>query len=277
MMNTWLCVNAASGSYTDEAIRAVAQALESAGAAPRRVIDVPNEGAPPPAELDRAGIGRIVVFAGDGTLNCVVAALEGWRGEVLVLPGGTANLLSHALHGEREAEEIARDIATLRPVRRSCIRTSQGTALIEVLAGPGATWSDVREGLREGDLPEIAASSLTAIRQSTTGPMVAIADPPLGRPEGYSGIRLEAAAGGMLVEGYGTDTVADYLLQGLALLRRDFRQGPHEEFGPAREIVCRSLGDGPIELMIDGERRTGGGEERFSLAELEVNLLASDL
>jgi hypothetical protein len=274
-MNTWLCVNAASGSNDDGAIREVAQALAAAGAPPQRVIDVAEGGCPQPGDLARSDVGRLVIFAGDGTTNTVATALEGWDGQILVLPGGTANLLARTLHGEREAEAIVQDLPQLSPLRRPCIRTSQGTALIEVLAGPGATWSDVREGLREGDLPGVAASSLTAIRQSTAGPMVAIAEPPLGRPDGYSGVRLEAAAGGMLVEGYGSETIADYLLHGLALLRRDFRQGPHEELGTAQEIVCHSCGDAPIELMIDGERRTGARAERFSLAELAVDLLAS--
>ena len=274
-MHTWLCVNAASGSNDDAAIRTVVQALGAAGAAPGRVIDVAQAGPPSRPELAGAAVDRLAIFAGDGTTNAVVTRLEGWEGQMLVLPGGTANLLARTLHGERDAAAIARDLPHLRPLRRPCIRTSQGTALIEVLAGPGATWSDVREGLREGDLPGVAASSLEAIRQSTAGPMVAIAAPPLGRPDGYSGVRLEAADEGMLVEGYGADTVADYLRQGLALLRRDFRQGPHEDLGAARELLCRSQGGAAIELMIDGERRTGTGEERFSLAELAVDLLAT--
>lgn len=274
-MHTWLLVNAASGSNSDAAIRDLHQAFDAAGARPQRVIDVPRDGCPPHADLTGGGVSRIAVFAGDGTVNSVVTSLEGWAGEVLVLPGGTANLLARALHGERSAAEIAADLPRLRAQRRPCIRTGQGIALIEVLAGPGATWSDVREDLRDGDLPGVAASSLTAIRQSTAGPMVRIAQPALGRAEGYSGVRLEVAEGGMLVEGYGADTVGDYLLQGLALLRRDYRQGPHEDLGAATALTCRSLGEEPIELMIDGERRTGSAEERFSLAELAVDLLAS--
>ncbi|MEO5586265.1 MAG: acylglycerol kinase family protein, partial [Novosphingobium sp.] len=207
-MNTWLFVNAASGSNNDEAVRAVIQAFTDAGAALQRVVDVSESGPPHQDELVRAGVGRLAVFAGDGTTNAVVTALEGWDGQVLVLPGGTANLLARTLHGERDAAAIISALPQLRPVRRPCIRTSQGTALIEVLAGPGATWSDVREVLRDGDLPGVAASSLEAIRQSTSGPMVAVSDPAIGRPEGYSGVRLEPAAGGMLVEGYGADTVA---------------------------------------------------------------------
>lgn len=274
-MDTWLCVNAASGSNNDAAIRAVTDAFEAAGVSLQRVIDVAEEGVPHPRDFSEGRVGRLAIFAGDGTTNAVATALEGWDGQVLVLPGGTANLLARTLHGERDAAAIIQDLPRLRPLRRPCIRTSRGTALIEVLAGPGATWSDVREGLREGDLPGIAASAAAAIRQSTTGPMVAIVEPRLGRPEGYSGVRLEPSAEGMLVEGYGPDTVADYLRQGLALLRRDFRQGPHEDIGAARELRCRSQGEDPIELMIDGERRTGAREERFSLAELAVDLLAS--
>lgn len=275
-MNTWLCVNAASGSNNEAAIRAVTEAFEAAAAAPQRIIDIAEGGPPDPRDLVEGKVSRLAIFAGDGTTNAVVTALEGWDGHILVLPGGTANLLARALHGDRDAAAIVHDLPRLRALRRPCIRTSQGTALIEVLAGPGATWSDVREVLREGDLPGVAASSLGAIRQSAAGPMVAIAEPPLGRPEGYSGVRLEPAKAGMLIEGYGAETVTDYLRHGLALLRRDFRQGPHEELGAAQEVLCRSQGDAPIELMIDGERRTGGSEERFSLAELGVDLLASE-
>lgn len=274
-MHTWLLVNAASGSNDDAAVRELMAAFASVEIVPRRVIDVPRDGVPPHLHLTEAGVSRVAVFAGDGTLNSVVTGLDGWGGEILVLPGGTANLLARALHGDRSAIEIVRDLPRLVPIRRSCIHSAQGTALIEVLAGPGATWSDVREDLRDGDLSGVATSSLAAIRQSTAGPMVAVVDPPLGRLEGYSGVRLEVAEDGIFVEGYGADTVGDYLLQGLALLRRDYRQGPHDDLGTVRNLTCRSLGDQPIELMIDGERRTGTLQERFSLAELAVDLLAS--
>lgn len=274
-MHTWLLVNAASGSNDDAELRTLLDAFADAEARPQRVVDVARDGLPSHPDLTDRGVSRVAVFAGDGTINSVVTRLEGWGGQVLLLPGGTANLLARALHGERSAAEIVRDLAQLTPVRRPCIHTSQGLVLIEVLAGPGATWSDVREGLRDGDLPSVAVSSLEAIRQSTAGPMVAIGDPALGRPEGYSGVRLEVGEGGIEVEGYGAGTVGDYLLQGLALLRRDYRQGPHDDLGAVSALTCRSLGPEPIELMIDGERRTGSAEERFSLAELAVDLLAS--
>lgn len=273
---TWLCVNTASGSNDPARQAAVAEALAQAGCTVQRTIDVASEDPPDRRQLEAADIELLVVFTGDGTVNAVATACEGWAGKILVLPGGTANLLARTLHGERTAEEIIAGAASAAAIRRPCIRTSQGTALIEVLAGPGATWSDVREEMRQGNIAAVASSSLAAIRESTGGAMVAIVEPALGREEGYAGVRLEPRLRGIAVEGYGADTVGDYLLQGVALLRRDFRQGPHEELGELPELICRSPGGQAIELMIDGERRTGTAEERFVLDELEVNMLTTE-
>lgn len=271
----WLVVNGASGSNAADALALLDASLAGAGMAPARRFDVQDGTLPDRAALEAEGVGRLAIFAGDGTVNTLVTALGGWAGEVLVLPGGTANLLAHALHGEREVADILSDPARLRPVRRTCIRCAHGTALIEALAGPGAAWSDVREGLREGSVAEVARLALDAVVQSVAGPMVAIVDPPLGREDGYAGVRMAPDGAAMLVSGYGAENAADYFRQGVALLRRDFREGPHDELGAQAALTCRSLGDGPIELMLDGERRTGGREERFSLAELPVNLLAT--
>ena len=270
----WLVVNRDSGSNSNEAVRAVSAALATAGAEPARLIEA-SEGLPGAAELDAAGVGRVAVYAGDGTVSALATGLEGWGGALLVLPGGTANLLAQALHGERTADAIAAALPGLPRVRRPCIRGEGMTALVEVLAGPGATWSDVREGLREGAMTDIAGAAVSAIRQSTAGPMVALVDPPLGRTDGYAGIRLEVAEDGMATEGYGAETIGDYLRQGLALLRRNFRDGPHEDLGRHAAVACRSLEGTPVPLMIDGERREGSSAPRFSLADFALDLFVS--
>ncbi|HVR90082.1 MAG TPA: diacylglycerol kinase family protein [Novosphingobium sp.] len=273
----WLIANHASGSNDDAALDRLIAALAEIGSKPARAIDCQTGDLPGRAALERHDVAALALFTGDGTANAAITAIEGWTGLVLLLPGGTANLLARSLHGDRSAEQIVADYGAgaLRPVARSCIRSSQGTALIEVLAGPGAIWSEVREGMREGAIGETANRAVEAVKQSATGPMVIIADPALGRDAGYAGVRLAPEPDGMTVDGYGADNAGDYIKQGIALLKRDFREGPHDELGAHSEVLCRSADGSPIALMIDGERRTGSGEERFSLAPLGVNLLGS--
>ena len=271
----WLVVNGASGSHAEEAIARLCDRLGDGGARPVRIVDCQEDQLPGPADLDAAGVTILAVHGGDGTLNAAATRLEGWGGAMLVLPGGTANLLCKRIHGECDAEAIARDFAAgrLARIRTNCIRGSQGLALVEVVAGPGAAWAEVREEMREGNIVETVATALDAASKSTVGPMVAIREPSLGREQGYAGVRLSIVDGGMAVQGYGAEDIGDYLRQGVAILKRDFREGPHDELGGHDSILCRSLEGAPIELMVDGERKEGGAEERFSLAPLDLDLL----
>lgn len=272
----WLIVNSASGSNDEAALAALQDAFAAAGRTPDRVIDCSTQDLPTTADLTGGGVTVLAIFTGDGTINAAVPKLEGWDGAVLVLPGGTANLLARALHGERSAAEIVALFGEgqMARVRRPCLRFDQGTALIEVLAGPGATWSDVREGLRDGDLGEVATKTVEAVKQSANGSMVAVVAPPLGNPDGYAGVRLVPTENGIAIDGYGAETLGDYVKQGIALLKRDFREGPHDELGFQQQILCRAVDDGAIELMLDGERATGRSEEQFKIGELAVDLLA---
>lgn len=273
----WLVANSASGSNDDTSLAALVEHLGSVGHAPARVIDCAAEDLPSRAALEQAGVATLVVFTGDGTVSALLPPLEGWSGQALVLPGGTTNLLAKLLHSPCETGAIITAFAAgrSRPVRQPCVRMSAHVALCEVLAGPGAKWSDVREGLREGQLGTLASTALDAVKESAGGAMVQVADPVLGHDEGYAGVRIVPHAQGLVADGYRSEGFADYLKQGLALIKRDFREGPHDELGAHPALVCRSADGSPIELMIDGERATGQAEERFSLATLAVDLLAT--
>ena len=270
----WLTVNSASGSYSEAGVAELAAAFAGAGRRVARTLSIPEDEAPSRAALEAAGVDTLAIYTGDGTANAIVTALSGWAGQVLVLPGGTQNLLAKALHGDASASEIVAALGRgdLRAVRRELVRTSQGDGLCEVLAGPGARWSDVREAMREGDIGGVAATLGEAIGETAGGTLVRIVDPELGKPEGYPAVRFHPADGLLAVDGYAADTIAQYAQQGLALLRRDFREGPHDELGRHPAVTCRS--ERPIELMIDGERRTGAREERFELGQSPVEFLS---
>lgn len=270
----WLVVNTASGSHSAEAVQQVVSGLSKSGHAPQRIIRLPGEKLPERAELEAAGVTLLVTFAGDGTANSQITRLHDWAGQLLVLPGGTQNLLAKRLHGAASAEQILAALADgwLEPRRLSMIRTAHGDALCEIVAGPGATWSDVRQMLRGRDVAALATKLAEAIRQSAGGPAVCVVEPALGKPAGYPAIRLSPQDELMAVDGYCAEGLADYARQSVAILRRNFRQGPHDELGTYAQVLCRS--HQPIELMIDGERATGSAEERFITALCPVEFLA---
>ena len=271
----WLVINSASGSFSEQVVADLLSQMKAQGFAPARIVAIPDKPAPNRAALEDAGVDLLAIFTGDGTANSVVCGLGDWDGAVLMLPGGTQNLLAKALHGDVPAHAILAQLGqgVLQRQRRHMVRTSQGDALCEVVAGPGAHWSDVREAMREGDLGGMASTLGEAIGQSTGGALVQIADPELGKPDGYPAVRAHPVTGLLAIDGYGAETLADYARQGVALLRRDFREGPHEALGHHAAIVCRSAA--PIELMIDGERVTGACEERFAVVECPVEFLAA--
>lgn len=272
----WLITNAASGSNSDAAVDDLAASLAQAGCSPDRIIRFPDEDLPTGEDLNAAGIKILAVFTGDGTINAAATAADGWNGAILALPGGTMNLLSKTLHGDVPPRTIVNHLGegTARRIRRPAVRTSQGTALVEVLAGPGAMWADVREGVRDFDLGAIAETFSNALRETREGHGVSLANPSAGKSDGYRAVRLAPEDNGLLVEGYDFADFADFAAQGFAMLvKRDFRQGPHDDLGHFETIDCRS--DGQIALMIDGERRQGQAGETFERIVFPVDFIAT--
>ena len=187
------------------------------------------------------------------------------------------NLLYHRLHGERAMDEVgaaaARGEAAMR--RPGVIRSNQGDAFAGILAGPGTSWGRVREAMREADLAELAAGTVEAIEQTLTGEMIACVAPPLGRREGYPLIMLTPHDSGIEVEAYHAETAGEYLEQAWALLRRNFREGPHDLLGQAPRVRLASTEGNPFGLLIDGEEIEAAAETEFTLAACEVDLIAT--
>jgi len=272
----WFAFNQGSGSNSDAALAEIDAAFARAGCTPARRISFPDDDAPTARDLEEAGVDILAIFAGDGTINSLVTGLKGWSGAVLALPGGTMNLLAARMHGEASAPEILDRVASgkARKVRPPIIRCRHGDGLTGMLAGPGTAWNNVREALREADVVGVVTSTTEAIGESTGGPAVVCREPQTGRAEGYAAIMLSPHEDGIELDGFYADNVSHYLQQGLALLRRNFRLGPHEELGTFRKFVLASTENSPIGLLIDGEpAREVDAEESFELARCGVDLL----
>ncbi|WEK45467.1 MAG: diacylglycerol kinase family protein [Candidatus Andeanibacterium colombiense] len=277
MRPLWLVTNKASGSNSGTSLEELRDACAAAGLRIAGTSCFPDEDLPTARELDAAGVELVAIYTGDGTVNALVTSLYGWSGAVLILPGGTMNLLYHRLHGERELAEVLAAVAAggARRCRPDIVRCGdRGDGLSGVMAGPGTQWNDVREAIRKVDLPALAAGTAQAIGSSVASPMIACRD--LGRPEGYPLVMLTPEQGGFVVDAYYAETLEEYLAHGLALLKRDFRDGPHDRLGKVAELTIENLAGDPVGLLVDGEPAEAGHSVRFALAPCEVDLLATE-
>ena len=275
---SWLIVNSRSGSNSEVAVASVEAALAERGMSPARKIAFPDEGLPDAATLEAAGVDRLTVYTGDGSLNAVIDATAGWSGELLVLPGGTMNLLSQRLHGENAPIPFILDAVArgaYRPVRPLMACCDGGRAHAGVLVGPGTAWAEVREAMRDFDVAGLAQGTGEALAVTTGGARVRIVDPAIGQDEGYPLIELTPSHRGIQVDGYRSEGPGDLIQHGWALLRRRFREGPHERLGLFDRLTIENCAGEPVQVLIDGEPATLGPRAVFTVAPCEVDLLAT--
>ncbi|WP_288806266.1 diacylglycerol kinase family protein [uncultured Novosphingobium sp.] len=278
----WLVCNAASGSNDDAAVAEVEAALTAVGFVLERRIGFPGESAPEAPELAKSGIALLAIFGGDGTTHSAVAAAHGWDGPVLVLPGGTMNMLAKRLHGDVPAAEIIARLAPdrLPTSRPTVISTRHGIALTGILAGPGTVWNEVREAMRAGNVLDFVAATRDAIAWSVNGPKVVCmqgsgSKVDGAREDGYAAITVTPAANGLEAKGYYAETPGDFAGQGIALLNRDFRDGPHDRLGRHEQLRLVCPEGEPMGLLIDGEPFDGGTQEHFLPTTSEVDLVTT--
>lgn len=273
----WLVVNERSGSNSPGAVEALLECCGDHGLDVARTLRFPDEPLPDARALDAAGIDLLAIYTGDGTLNAAVTRLYGWRGSILVLDGGTMNLLYHRLHGDASREEVVLRAGegAARPVRPLVARTAYGDALAGLLAGPGTAWYAVREAMRDIDMAAMAEGASEAFAETTGGSTIRCREPAIGRPAGYPLIEITPGEWGMQIDAFHAESPSDYLKQTWALMRRQFREGPHDRLGLLDRLRVEDSEGRPIGLLIDGEPAEGGPSEEFTVARCEVDLLAT--
>ncbi len=91
----------------------------------------------------------LIVLAGDGTA-AIAADLCGMDGPLLApLPGGTMNMLPHALYGRRPWPDALRDtLAAGRPRVVACGLVAERPFYVAAILGAPALWAHAREAVR---------------------------------------------------------------------------------------------------------------------------------
>jgi diacylglycerol kinase family enzyme len=165
-----LVANTASGSVGPRAPAEAREILDSFG------IDTQIYAAEPGGDnimdcLDKAFADRPdLVLAGDGTARAA-AERAGMKGPLIApLPGGTMNMLPHAVYGEVNWQVALRAVLQQGEARTLGGGTVEGhTFFVAAVLGAPALWAGVREAMREGDHRKAMIRATGALRRAFTG------------------------------------------------------------------------------------------------------------
>lgn len=266
-----LLCNNRSGSHDPAIETAIANACTAAGAPLIATFTLPDDDIPDGAALRARDIDLLLVWTGDGTINAAAVKAARWDGAILPLPGGTLNLLSKALHGDRPAPDILTDVLAGKGRRRPIptVRSDKGEAFITVVAGPATRWAEVRETMRQDGIIEASRAAPEALETMLDAPGVRVA----GHQKAYPAVILTPTETGLRADGILTEGSIDVLRHGLAWLGGDFRDGPSETVATAEAIILES--DAPISLEYDGELAETSSPARFALAMSGADFVAT--
>ena len=198
MERLWFVTNPNSGSSGAAKAEAIEAACVEGGLRFVGRTGFPDEALPTIEQLDRAGADTVMLFAGDGTINAAACALADWGGAILILPGGTMNLLAKALHGDADPAAIVG--AAHRNDRRialSYVEAGEHRALVGLIVGPAASWYRAREHVRDGRLGKVLPAIRAAWRR-TFGRGIKLSGAP-GFPLRVQGAYVHAEGGQLAV------------------------------------------------------------------------------
>jgi diacylglycerol kinase family enzyme len=203
----------------------------------------------------------VVVLGGDGTIRAAAARCCAAGKLLIPLPGGTMNMLSRALYGERNWEQALADTLADPTAHTISGGLAEGEAFFcAAILGAPTLWADAREALRHGDLIGATKRTITAIRRSRDRPLryqfgdqasgtaeaVAVICPLVSRGLADDASDLEAAA----VDQHAT-AVAFFRLAFYAIFD-DWRRDPGVRRTNVRKI--RITGHGRVPVILDGEK-----------------------
>ena len=250
MKRVWIILNRASRAVGDDWEAKLVAAFEARGACVAGTTDFPHQDLPMPHELEEADIDVVAVAAGDGTINAAARALEDWSGTLLVLPGGTMNLLAKALHGDALPDAIVAAV-TSPPAARALptVECGEYRALVGIIMGPAARWVHAREAVRHGRWHRvIRAVRLASLR--TLSQAVRVREG-TRRSKGYRAIFAHPDGDALAIIRVRAAGWADGVRLGFTYVTGTWERARGIETSSVAEVTL--AGERPVFALFDGE------------------------
>ncbi len=268
-MKTIALYNPRSGSVPADARERLTAVLEEAGHGGADLVEAETD--------DQEGQLRVlaakspdifIVWGGDGTLRAALTAVGEVTPNLLLLPGGTMNLLPRVLHGDKPWDDVLRDV--IRSPRRKMLPAGEVNGqrfYCAMLAGAPAQFAEARESLRRGDLGKAAAEARVALdtlnnlhldARYADGYSFAGNQLPTTSIIGAVIGALTKSGTGMEVAALANPTTGGALNVVWSSFFSDWRNAPGVEVAPATSLEIASEDDQEIPVIADGEPAEGG-------------------
>jgi diacylglycerol kinase family enzyme len=204
-----------------------------------------------------------IVWGGDGTIRTALSIVGPITPNLLILPGGTMNLLPRAIHGEKAWDVVLRDVLKGPKLKSLSAGEVNGDRFYcAMLAGAPAHFAEARESIRRGDLVKAAAQTGTAMEtlktmhlDATYGDGYSFGDTRLPTSSFVGAIigSLTKAGEGMEVASLANPTATGALNVVWTSFFTDWRNAPGVEVAPATSLDIGADDGRDIPLLADGE------------------------
>jgi diacylglycerol kinase family enzyme len=272
-------LNTGSGGCDASAADRMAGVFSKAGLPHAEVMSVPP--AQIEAALERAAslAQVVVVLGGDGTIRSAAARCSDAGRLLIPLPGGTMNMLPHALYGARSWPDALADTLSAPCIRNiSGGRAGGEPFFCAAVLGAPSLWADAREALRRLDLVEAAKRAVTALRRHSDEPLeyrlgdgpagkaeaVAVLCPLVSRAMGNDEPSLEAAAIEPVV-------ASAFFRLAFHAIFDDWRNDPGISLAKVTTVEVK--GHGRVPVIVDGESVRMGRNVRIVFVPLAFRAL----
>jgi len=226
-----------------------------------------------------------LVWGGDGTIRSALSLAGPITDRLLILPGGTMNLLPKAVHGEKPWDQIVRDVLKGHETRTLSAGDVNGEHFYcAMLAGAPARFAEVRENLRKGDIGAAAAGAAGAIDTLKSLHLAA------SYADGYSFVdsslpvssvvgavigSLTRAGRGMEVASLANPSATGALNVVWTSFFTDWRKADGVETAPAVSLEIGNDDGGDIPMIADGEPVEPAPVARVTFIETASQCLAA--
>jgi diacylglycerol kinase family enzyme len=201
----------------------------------------------------------VLVLAGDGTARAA-AEMAGAAGPMIApLPGGTMNMLPHALYGERPWQDVIRDCLDDGEARTISGGEVGGRLFfVAAILGSPALWATAREAAREGRIDLAIARARRALRRAFSGRLrYALDGHPRGKAEALTFLcplvssALDAQEQALEAAALDPSGAIEVFRLGMNAALGQWREDPSVSVGRCRS--GRIWANGRIPAILDGE------------------------